>query len=118
MAAQPRGSAAAAFLFNRLKHVCKISGIVTGTCHDLGAQDVGLGFVLAAIFEQVCAQPELCSLGDHITRIASNDGSENRPSNRTDLDFCAALFCSLGCSMTKRDMADLVSHYSSHLALG
>src|SRR6185295_18027449 len=116
MAAQPFRSVCASLLFDGLKHFGEIHRIITGSRKNLRSEKVGLSFVLPAELEEIRSQSDLCALSDDIAGIPANHGAENGAADRTQLDAGALRLCSLGGSMSKGDVAELVRHHTGHLA--
>ena len=90
MVAHKLRTTAAALFLDPLEHVHQIEWVVSGTRHQLNAQQVGLLLVLATVTKKVRAQAKLGALRDHLPDVAANDGSRNRAghgANREGLRF-------------------------------
>ena len=78
-------------------------------------EQIGLPLVLAAVLEEVGAEPELRSLRDDAAGRAADDRAENLAGYRADLEFLP--LGRLRGAVTKRDVGDLVRHDAGHFAL-
>ena len=103
MAAQPLRPASASFALNRLEHAGHGSRIVTGTRHQLRAEEVRLPFVLAAVLQEVSTEAELGALRNDRAGSAADDGAENLSGDGADLKFLS--FGRLRSSVARRSFA-------------
>ena len=79
------------------------------------AEEIGLPFVLPPVLQEVRAEAELRSLRDDAARRAADDGPEDLSGNGADLEFLT--FGGLRRAVPQHDVADLVRHHASSLAL-
>ena len=116
MAAQPLWPAASALRLDGLEHVRHVKRGVAGARHHLGAENVRLRLVLAAVLQEIGAEPELRALGNNAPRRPADDRAEHLAGNRADLELLA--LGSLRRAVAESHVRDLVRHDASNLALG
>ena len=90
--------------------------VVAGARHDLRAEQVGLALVLAAVLQEVGAEPELRSLRDDAAGGAADDRAEDLAGDRADLKLLR--LGRLRGAVTQRDVRNLVRHDAGDFAFG
>ena len=114
MIAQELRTAATALLLDGLEHTRHLTRVVAGARHHLRTEEVGLALVLAAVLQEVGAQPDLRPLGDHRTGAPADDRAQHLPGERAELELLAR--GRLRGAVPQHDVRELVRHDAGDLA--
>ena len=116
MVAEPLRRRVPILLLDRTEHVRHLPRVVSGTRHDLRAEQVCLALVLAPVLQEVDTQADLRALRNDAAGAAADNRTEDLTGDSADLKLLSLR--RLRGSVPENHVAQLVRHDACHFCVG